>query len=228
LKPFKPSSCAGHAERVFCEHVNSVAARWPRVGTGESFSATTCGLVAQVLKLPSRGCQQQRERHALPKSAARAGGIPCAPAGEEPKATVSSDHLSSPATYRCCASTSDVMDWTIKLREFALAPASCRSAAAVTLRHLVSIRCRRKIRRGIQTTTAQRTLRGRDPSDAHFYFGFRERSIDCPNGFSRRYHRSIGYKSPIFSYRFLCGQIAVRPTNPLGPSRHHEVGHLQP
>ena len=70
-----------HAERASCRARQLDAARRPRGGGGESFFATTCGLVAQVPKASvPRGCRQQRKRRALPKSAARRAD-PCALAG---------------------------------------------------------------------------------------------------------------------------------------------------
>src|ERR1700722_4360073 len=46
-----------HAERVSCEARQHVAARRPRDGVGESFFATTCGLVVQVPKVSVPGLQ---------------------------------------------------------------------------------------------------------------------------------------------------------------------------
>jgi hypothetical protein len=46
-----------HAERVFCEARQLYAARRPRDGGGESFSATTCGIVAPAPKASVPGPQ---------------------------------------------------------------------------------------------------------------------------------------------------------------------------
>src|ERR1700722_9581497 len=46
-----------HAERVSCEARQHVAARRPRDGVGESFFATTRGLVVQVPKVSVPGFQ---------------------------------------------------------------------------------------------------------------------------------------------------------------------------